>query len=186
MPTHRPRSILTLSLSATGAGRLEPIPDVSGLTPPLGVGQPYLPADTAHSSEAQSPTAGLHPPSPMMRLALFVPGFALLRALAAYDNNERTPWLGIAVGTAVGLFFALVFGGALLRKWADVNWPPALGRENATALSPRFFLPYISCTQGVEFLHRDRRACNPAGPPQSRASSSLRVGAGASRQRMRP
>ena len=30
-----------------------------------------------------------------LMLALFVPGFALLGALAAYDNGERTPWLGL-------------------------------------------------------------------------------------------
>jgi hypothetical protein len=51
-----------------------------------------------------------------MMLVLFVPGFALLGAFAAHDNGERTPWLGIAAGAVVGLFFALVFGGALPRK----------------------------------------------------------------------
>jgi hypothetical protein len=52
-------------------------------------------------------------------LALFVPGFAPLGALSAYGNGERTPWHGIVAGAVVGLFFALVFGGALPRKWAD-------------------------------------------------------------------
>jgi hypothetical protein len=36
-----------------------------------------------------------------LMLALFVPGFALLGALAASDNGERTPWLGLAAGAAV-------------------------------------------------------------------------------------
>ena len=49
-----------------------------------------------------------------------LPGFALLGAFAAYDNGERTPWLGITAGAVVGLFFALVFGGALSRRGADV------------------------------------------------------------------
>ena len=52
-------------------------------------------------------------------LVLFVPGFALLGALTAFDNGERTPWRGIAAGAVVGLFFAFIFGGALPRKWAD-------------------------------------------------------------------
>ena len=44
-------------------------------------------------------------------LALFVPGFALLGALAAHDNGERTPWLGLAAGAAVGVLFGCIFGG---------------------------------------------------------------------------
>ena len=55
-----------------------------------------------------------------LMLALFVPGLALLGALAAYDNSEHTPWLGIAAGAVVGLFFALVFGSALPQRWADM------------------------------------------------------------------
>jgi hypothetical protein len=31
-----------------------------------------------------------------LMLALFVPGFALLGAFAAYGNGERTPWLGLS------------------------------------------------------------------------------------------
>ena len=57
-----------------------------------------------------------------LMLVLLVPGFALLGAFAAYDNRERTPWLCIAAGAVVGLFFALVFGGALPRKWADATF----------------------------------------------------------------
>ena len=49
-----------------------------------------------------------------------LPGLALLGAFAAYDNGERTPWLGIAAGAVVGLFFALVFGSALPQRWADM------------------------------------------------------------------
>ena len=52
---------------------------------------------------------GLWPP---LLLVLFVPGLALLGALAAYDTSERTPWLGIIAGAVVGMFFALVFGAA--------------------------------------------------------------------------
>jgi hypothetical protein len=52
-------------------------------------------------------------------LALFVPACALLGALAADDNSEGTPWPGIVASAVVGLFFALVFGGALPRRWAD-------------------------------------------------------------------
>jgi hypothetical protein len=48
-----------------------------------------------------------------------LPGLALLGAFAAYDNGERTPWRGIAAGAVIGLFFALVFGGVLPRRWAD-------------------------------------------------------------------
>jgi hypothetical protein len=48
-------------------------------------------------------------------LVLLVPGFALLGAFAAYDNGERTPWLGLAAGAAVGVFFGCVFGGD--RRW---------------------------------------------------------------------
>jgi hypothetical protein len=59
-----------------------------------------------------------------LMLVLFVPGFALLGAFAAADNIERTPWLGIAAGAVVGLFFALVFGGALPRKWANAIFGP--------------------------------------------------------------
>ena len=56
---------------------------------------------------------------PVLMLALFVPGFALLGALAAYDNRELTPWLDIAGGAVVGLFFALAIGGA--RRLAIVS-----------------------------------------------------------------
>jgi hypothetical protein len=58
-------------------------------------------------------------------LLLFVPGFALLGAFAACDNGKRTPWPGIAAGAVVGLFFALVFGGAVPRKWADAIFGPS-------------------------------------------------------------
>jgi hypothetical protein len=50
-----------------------------------------------------------------LMLLPFVPGFALLGALAAYGNGERTPWLGLAAGAAAGVFFGCVFGGD--RRW---------------------------------------------------------------------
>ena len=62
-------------------------------------------------------------------LALFVPGFALLGALAAHGNGERTPWLGLAAGAAVGVFFGCVFCGD--RKWRV--WDYLFGPELAGA-----------------------------------------------------
>ena len=60
-----------------------------------------------------------------LMLVLFVPGFALLGALAAYDNGERTPWLGLAAGAAVGVLFGCVFGGD--RRW--LLWDYLFGPE---------------------------------------------------------
>jgi hypothetical protein len=60
-------------------------------------------------------------------LALFVPGFALLGAFAAYDNGERTPWLGLMAGAAVGVLFECVFGGD--RRWRI--WDYLFGPEQA-------------------------------------------------------
>jgi hypothetical protein len=62
-------------------------------------------------------------------LALFVPGFALLGALAAYGNGERTPWLGLGAGAAVGVLFGCVFGRN--RKWRV--WDYLFGPEQAGA-----------------------------------------------------
>ena len=62
-------------------------------------------------------------------LALFVPGFALLGALAASDNGERTPWLGLAAGAAVGVLLGCVFGGD--RRWGI--WDYLFGPEQAGA-----------------------------------------------------
>jgi hypothetical protein len=62
-------------------------------------------------------------------LALFVPGFALLGALAAYDNGERMPWLGLAAGAVVGVLFGCVFGGD--RKWR--LWDYLFGPEQPGA-----------------------------------------------------
>jgi hypothetical protein len=59
-----------------------------------------------------------------LMLALFVPGFAFLGACAAYDNGERTPWLGMSAGAAVGLFFGLVFGGGVPRQWMEAVFGP--------------------------------------------------------------
>jgi hypothetical protein len=58
-------------------------------------------------------------------LALFVPGFALLGALAAYGNGERTPWLGLGAGAVAGVLFGCVFGGN--PKWSI--WEYLLGPE---------------------------------------------------------
>jgi hypothetical protein len=63
-------------------------------------------------------------------LALFVPAFALLGALAAYDNGERTPWLGLAAGAAVGALFGCVFGGdRRWRIWDYLFEPEQPGRD---------------------------------------------------------
>ena len=62
---------------------------------------------------------------PVLMLLLFAPGFALVGAFAAADNTARTPWLGIAAGAVVVLFFAPVFGGALPRKWVDAIFGPS-------------------------------------------------------------
>ena len=62
-------------------------------------------------------------------LALVVPGFALLGAFAAYGNGERTPWLGLAAGAAVGVLFGCVFGGD--RRWRI--WDYLFGPEQPGA-----------------------------------------------------
>jgi hypothetical protein len=43
-------------------------------------------------------------------LALSVPAFALLGAFSAL-NSGGPPWLGVAAGVLVGVFFGLVFSG---------------------------------------------------------------------------
>jgi hypothetical protein len=65
-----------------------------------------------------------------LMLALFVPGFALLGALAASDNGERTPWLGLAAGAAVGALFGCAFGGDhRWRLWDDLFGPEHPGAD---------------------------------------------------------
>ena len=59
----------------------------------------------------------------ILSLAFFVPAFALFGAFAAYDNHERTPWLGVSIGAVIGVLFGLVFGGARGR-WLDVILGP--------------------------------------------------------------
>jgi hypothetical protein len=59
----------------------------------------------------------------LLTLALFVPGFAFLGACAAYDNRERTPCLAVSIGTLIGVFYGLVFGG-VRGRWVDAIFPP--------------------------------------------------------------
>jgi hypothetical protein len=56
-----------------------------------------------------------------LMLALLVPGFALLGALAASDHGERPPWLGLGAGAAVGVLFGGAFGGE--RRWRIWDYP---------------------------------------------------------------
>jgi hypothetical protein len=64
-----------------------------------------------------------------LMLALLVPGFALLGSLAASDNAVRTPWLGLAAGAAVGVWFGCVCGGD--RRWR--LWDYLFGPEQPGA-----------------------------------------------------
>jgi hypothetical protein len=43
-------------------------------------------------------------------LAVFVPAWAVLGAFSTLDSRMPT-WRGLTVGAAIGVFFALVFGG---------------------------------------------------------------------------
>jgi hydrogenase/urease accessory protein HupE len=53
-----------------------------------------------------------------LSLAVCVPDFALLGAMAAADSYFPS-WGGALIGAALGLFFGLAFGGALPRRMAD-------------------------------------------------------------------
>jgi hypothetical protein len=60
-----------------------------------------------------------------------VPGCALLGAVAAVDSRFSS-WGGTVIGSLLGLFFGLAFGGALPRAAADYFFGPeerAEGRE---------------------------------------------------------
>jgi hypothetical protein len=46
-----------------------------------------------------------------LSLAVFVPGCALLGAFATLDSGAEL-WKGLLVGSLLGVFFGLVFGGA--------------------------------------------------------------------------
>ena len=58
-----------------------------------------------------------------LTLAVCVPGCALLGAMAAADSRF-SPWGGAAVGTLLGTFFGMAFGGALPRSVADYCFEP--------------------------------------------------------------
>ena len=60
----------------------------------------------------------------ILSLAFFVPAFALFGAFAAYDNHERSPWLGVSIGAVIGVILGLVFGG-VQGRWLDA----ILGQE---------------------------------------------------------
>ena len=59
----------------------------------------------------------------ILSLSFFVPAFALFGAFAAYDNHERSPWLGVSIGVVIGVFFGLVFGG-VQGHWLDAILGP--------------------------------------------------------------
>lgn len=50
-------------------------------------------------------------------LAFFVPAFALLGAFATLDGGA-SPWWGLTIGSVIGIFFALGFGG-VRGRWLD-------------------------------------------------------------------
>ena len=58
-----------------------------------------------------------------LALAVCVPGFALLGAMAAADTYFPA-WGGAFIGGSLGAFFGLAFGGALPRSVADYCFGP--------------------------------------------------------------
>jgi len=58
-----------------------------------------------------------------LSLAVFVPGCALLGAMAAADTYFPA-WGGALIGAALGVFFDLAFGGALPQAVADYLFGP--------------------------------------------------------------
>jgi hydrogenase/urease accessory protein HupE len=58
-----------------------------------------------------------------LSLAVCVPGCALLGVMAAADSRFPS-WGSAPIGSGVGLFFGLAFGGALPRGVADYCFGP--------------------------------------------------------------
>jgi len=62
-------------------------------------------------------------------LAIMVPVWALLGAMAAYDRGG-SPWFGLFVGSLIGAFFGLVFGGnSDWKVWDSIFGPKKSGQE---------------------------------------------------------
>jgi hypothetical protein len=63
-------------------------------------------------------------------LALSIPGCAVLGAFVTAFLRVPAPWLGLASGVPVGLFFGLLYADVLPRRWADaILGPRADGSE---------------------------------------------------------
>jgi hypothetical protein len=58
-----------------------------------------------------------------LSLAVCVPGCALFGVMAAADSRFSA-WGGAVIGTLLGVFFGLAFGGALPRGMADYVFGP--------------------------------------------------------------
>jgi hypothetical protein len=64
----------------------------------------------------------------LVRLAVFVPGFAMLGVFAEWDNYFSV-WGRALIGTPVGVFFGLALGGVLPRGVAACVIGPAESAE---------------------------------------------------------
>jgi hypothetical protein len=70
---------------------------------------------------------------PVLSVAVFVPGFAVLGMFAAVDSFFPA-WGGALIGGAIGVFFGLAFGGMLPRSVADFFFGPE--QQEATDTEP--------------------------------------------------
>jgi len=58
----------------------------------------------------------------ILSLAFFVPACALLGGFSTLDSGMPT-WCGLTVGSAIGVFFGLAFGG-VRGRWLDYIYGP--------------------------------------------------------------
>jgi hypothetical protein len=76
-----------------------------------------------------------------LSLAVFVPAWAVLGAFSTLDSRMPT-WRGLTVGAAIGVFFALVFGGN--HRWQvwdyiyDPEQPSEEDEQRASGNKERF------------------------------------------------
>jgi hypothetical protein len=74
-------------------------------------------------------------------LAVFVPAWAVLDGFSTLDSGAPT-WWGLTVGAAIGVFFALVFGGN--HRWQvwdyiyDPEQPSEEDEQRASGNKERF------------------------------------------------